>query len=67
MSENASLNSKNTRMPTNHAATRIVPRLASPLASFDAWLSGPPTTDLERNRAQLAEIKNSRRSGTPFG
>ena len=67
MFKNASLKVRNSGAAPNHAATRIVRKLADSPASLYAWLSGPPTTGLERKRAQLADIVNSRGSGSPFG
>lgn len=41
------------------ATSRIVRRLATPSAAIYSWLSGPATTQQERSRAELAEVKNS--------
>ena len=45
-------------------AGRIVRRAASLPVSLYGWLSGPPMTSLERERATLAEARNSRGGGT---
>ena len=67
MNKNVSLKPQNPGIIPDHAATRIVRKLVSSPASLHAWLSGPPTTSLERKRAQLADIRNSRGSGNPIG
>ena len=43
----------------NRGPARIVRELASTPLSFYNWISGPPTTQLDRRRAQMAEITNS--------
>ena len=43
---------------------RIALRLASIPASVYGWASGPATTNLERERATLADVRNSRRGRT---
>ena len=48
------------KAPTDSWATsRIVRRIATPPAAIYNWLSGPATTQQERSRAELAEVKNS--------
>ena len=37
---------------------RIVRELASSSASLYGWLSGPPSTELERSRATLTNVSN---------
>ena len=48
-------------------AGRMVRRLASFPVSLDNWLSGPPLTNLERERATLAYVRNHQGSGTILG
>lgn len=44
--------------------TRLARRLASAPASLYGWISGPPMTNLERERATLADVSNSKGAGT---
>ena len=46
------------------AVTRAARRLADSPASLYRWLSGPPLTQLERERATLADARNLRGRGT---
>lgn len=46
------------------AVTRAARRLASSPVSLYRWLSGPPLTQLERERATLADARNLRGRGT---
>ena len=42
------------------AVTRAARRLASSPVSLYLWLSGPPSTQLERRRADLAYVEGAR-------
>lgn len=44
--------------------TRLARQLVSAPASLYGWISGPPMTNLERERATLADVKNSKGAGT---
>ena len=46
------------------AVTRAARRLAASPVSLYHWLSGPPLTQLERERATLADARNLRGRGT---
>ena len=59
MFKNASLKVRNSDVTPNHAATRIVRRLAGSLGSLDSRLSGRAMTARERTQAELADIRNS--------
>ncbi len=44
--------------------SRIARRLASVPGSLYSWVSGPPMTSMERERATLAYARNGRGRGT---
>ena len=70
MTRNESSNSDTASLPAAKRAragrgrpARIVRRLAAVPSSFYGWVSGPPMTKLERERAALVAVTNFRRSG----
>ncbi len=71
MDEQSHLSSNNAALPAAKRAlalrgrpVRIARRVVSVPASLYDWASGPPVTGMERERATLADIKNSRSAGT---
>lgn len=67
MVRNISMNRQNSSAPPNHAAARVVRKLIAPPSSLYAWISGPPMTELERKKLQLADANNRKPYATPFG
>ncbi len=59
MFKNATLKGHNSGTTSNHAATRMVRRIAGSLGSLDSRLSGRATTARERTQAELADHRNS--------
>ena len=53
------LKPQSTKVPSDHAATRVVRQLVNSPASLYLWLSGPAMTARDRTRAEVADFSNS--------
>ena len=61
---NAALPSARRALALQGRPARIVRQVAGVPVSLYYWISGPPVTSIEKERATLADASNSRRGAT---